>query len=169
MRKFSPFIATVTDAAIITLANYVQAFSGYGGHHHGSPALAACQAAAPKSLKTNVWSTFKSSSSVSERHAVRKAKQNLAQQILAKNPSLIEYETALSQVQLKAIQDEDAIAQSVCGQLSAPESVAASTLYTNLKTIGKSCATFRLPTGQLGSGKSSADAFRNSVLILNHL
>lgn len=115
MGKFSPFIATVTDAAIITLANYVQAFSGYGGHHHGSPALAAWQAAAPKSLETNLWSTFKSSSSVSERHAVKKAKQNLAQQILAKNPSLIEYETGLSQVQLKAIQDEDAIAQASAG------------------------------------------------------
>jgi len=31
MRKFSPFIAAVTGAAILTLAAYVQAFSGHGG------------------------------------------------------------------------------------------------------------------------------------------
>jgi hypothetical protein len=133
MRKFSPFIAAVTGAAILGLAAYAQAFSGHGGHHHGSPALAACLAAAPKSVKSNLWSTFKSSSLRSDRQAVWTAKQNLEQQILAKNSSLSEYETALSNAQLKVIQDEDAIAQSVCGQLSAAQLTAASTLYTNLQ------------------------------------
>lgn len=133
MRKFSPFIAAVTGVAILTLAAYAQAFSGHGGHHHGSPALAACMAAAPKSVKANLWPTFKGSSLFSDRQAVETAKQNLAQQILAKNTSLTEYETALSQAQLKVIQDEDAMAQSVCGQLSAPQLAAASTLYTNLQ------------------------------------
>ena len=56
MRKFSPLIAAVTGAAILTLVGYVQAFSGHGGHHHGSPALAVCLAAAPQSVKTNLWS-----------------------------------------------------------------------------------------------------------------
>ena len=74
MRKFSPFIAAVTGAAILTLAAYVQAFSGHGGHHHGSPALAACLAATPKSAKTNLWSTFKSSSLRSDQQAVWTAK-----------------------------------------------------------------------------------------------
>ena len=134
MRKFSPFIVAATGAAIVTLAAYAHAFSGHGGHHHGSPALAACLAATPKSAKTNLWSTFKNSSLHSDRQAVSTAKQNLAQQILAKNPSLTAYESALSQAQLKVIQDEDAIAQSVCGQLSASQLAAASTLYTNLQS-----------------------------------
>jgi hypothetical protein len=134
MRKFSPCIAAVTGAAILGLAAYAQAFSGHGGRHHGSPALAACLAAAPKSVKSNLWSTFKSSSLRSDRQAVWTAKQNLEQQILAKNSSLSEYETALSNAQLKVIQDEDAIAQSVCGQLSAAQLAAASTLYTNLQS-----------------------------------
>ena len=70
-------------AAILTLAGYVQAFSGHGGHHHGSPALAACLAAAPKSVKTSLRSTFKSSSLRSDQKAVWTANQNLAQAILA--------------------------------------------------------------------------------------
>lgn len=134
MRKFSPFIAAATGAAILTLAAYAQAFSGHGGHHHGSPALSACLAAAPKSVKTNLWSAIKSSSMRSDRQAVATAKENLTQQIFAKNPSLTEYETALSQAQLKVIQDQDGIAQNVCGQLSASQLAAASTLYTNLQT-----------------------------------
>jgi hypothetical protein len=133
MRKFSPFIAAVTGAAILTLATYAQAFPGHGGHHHGSPALAACLVAAPKSVKTNLWSTFKSSSLRSDRQAVGTAKQNLAQAILAQNPSLTGYETALSAAQLNVTQDEDAIAQGVCGQLSTSQLAAASTLYTNLQ------------------------------------
>jgi hypothetical protein len=134
MRKFSLFIAAVTGAAILTFAAYAQAFSGHGGHHRGSPALAACLAVTPKSAKTNLWPTFKSSSLRSDRQAVWTAKQNLTQQILAKNPSLTGYETALSQAQLKVIQDKDAIAQSVCGQLSVSQLTAASTLYTNLQS-----------------------------------
>jgi hypothetical protein len=133
MRKFSPLIAAVTGAAILTLVGYVRAFSGHGGHHHGSPALAVCLAAAPKSVKINLWSTFKSSSLRSDREAVRTAKQNLAQAILAKNTPLTSYETALSTAQLKVIQDEDTIAQSVCGALTASQLTAASALYTNLQ------------------------------------
>jgi len=134
MRKFSPFIAAVTGAAILTVAAYVQAFSGHGGHHRGSSALAACLAAAPKATKANLWSTFKSFPLRSDRQAVETAKQNLTQAILAKNSSLSGYETALSGAQLKMIQDEDTIAQSVCGQLSASQLTAASTLYTNLQS-----------------------------------
>jgi hypothetical protein len=89
--------------------------------------------AAAKSVKTNLWSTFKSSSLGADRQAESLAKQNLAQQILAKNSSLTEYERALSQAQLKVIQDEDAIAQNGCGQLSTSQLAAASTLYTNLQ------------------------------------
>ena len=133
MRKFSPLIAAVTGAAILTLVGYVQAFSGHGGHHHGSPALAVCLAAAPQSVKTNLWSTFKSSSLRSDREAVRTAKQNLAQAILAKNTPLTSYETALSTAQLKVIEDEDTMAQSVCGTLTASQLTAASALYTNLQ------------------------------------
>jgi hypothetical protein len=133
MRKSSPLIAAITGAAILTLVGYAQAFSGHGGHHHGSPALAACLAAAPKSVKANLWSTFKSSSLRSDREAVWTAKQNLAQAILAKNTSLTSYETALSNAQLRVIQDEDTIAQSVCGALSSAQLTAASTLYTNLQ------------------------------------
>jgi hypothetical protein len=133
MNKLSPFIATLTGATILGLAVSAQAFTGHSGHHHGSPALAACMTAAPQSVKTNLWSTFKSSSLRTDREAVKTAKNNLAQQIFAKNTSLGEYETVLSQAQLKVIQDEDAIAQNVCGQLTASQLAAASTLYTNLQ------------------------------------
>ncbi len=132
MKKWLSIIAAVTGAGILIVAAYAQAFSGHRGHH-GSPALMACLAAAPQSVKTNFWSTLKSSSLRSDRQAVQTAKQNLAQQILAKNSSLSAYETAVSQAQLKVIQDEDAIAQNVCGQLSASQLAAASTLYSNLQ------------------------------------
>jgi len=42
-------------------------------------------------------------------------------------------ENALSAAQLTVIQDEDKIAQSVCGQLTSSQLTAASTLYTNLQ------------------------------------
>jgi hypothetical protein len=133
MRKFSPFIATVAGAALLTAAGYAQAFGGHGGHHHGSPALSACLAAAPKSVKTTIWSTFKSSSLRTDRQAVHTAKQALDQAILAKSTSLTADENALSAAQLKVIQDEDAIAQNVCGSLSPAQLGAANTLYTNLQ------------------------------------
>jgi len=134
MSKFSPYTAAVTGAAILALAVSAQAFSGHaGGHHHGSPALAACMAAAPEATKENLHSTFKSSSLRTDMEAVHTAKNNLSQQILAKNQSLGEYEIALSQAQLKVIQDEDALAQNVCGQLTSTQLAAASTLYTNLQ------------------------------------
>jgi hypothetical protein len=133
MKKFAPFIAAATGAAALTLAAYAQAYYGHGGHHHGSSALSACLAAAPQSVKENLGSTFKNSSLRADRQAVGTARQNLAQQILAKNTNVSEYETALSQAQLKVIQDQDAIAQNVCGQLSATQLTAANTLYTNLQ------------------------------------
>lgn len=134
MSKFSPYIATVTGAAILALAVSAQAFSGHGhGHQHGSPALAACMASAPQATRENLRSTFKASSLRTDMEAVHTAKNNLAQQILAKNQSLGEYETALSQAQLKIIQDEDALAQNVCGQLTSTQLAAASMLYTNLQ------------------------------------
>jgi hypothetical protein len=136
MGKVSPFIAATAVAlvAMLTLAAHAQAFSGHGGgHHHGSPALSVCMVAAPASAKANLWSTFKNSSLKTDRQAVETAKQDLAQQILAKNTSLTEDETALSQAQLKVIQDEDTIAQGVCAQLSPAQLAAASTLYTNLQ------------------------------------
>jgi hypothetical protein len=136
MKKFSPFIAAVvvTVVAMLSLDAHAQGFPGHGGHHHGSAALTACMVAAPASVKTNLWSTFKSSPLKTDRQAVETAKQNLDQQILAKNTSLTQYETALSQAQLKMIQDQDAIAQGVCGQLSSAQLAAASTLYTNLQS-----------------------------------
>jgi hypothetical protein len=134
MTKLSPFIATITGAAILGLAASAHAFAGHGGHHHGSPALAACMAVTPKSAKSTLWSTFKSSPLHTDMQAVQTAKSNLAEQILAKNTSLTQYETALSQAQLKVIQDEDAVAQNVCGQLSSTQLAAASTLYTNLQS-----------------------------------
>ena len=133
MTKLSPLIATVAGAAILGLAVSAQAFSGHDSHRHGSPALAACMTAAPQSVKSNLWSTFKGSSLRTDRQTVETARNNLAQQILAKNTSLAQYETALSQAQLKMIQDEDTIAEGVCGQLSSTQLAAASALYTNLQ------------------------------------
>jgi hypothetical protein len=135
MRKFSPLIVAATGAAILTLVGYVHAFSGHGGRHHGSGALAACLAATPKSAKAGLRSTFKDSSLHSDRKAVWTAKQNLQQAILAnpKSTSLGGLETALSNAQLKVIQDEDGIAESVCGALTGSQLTAASTLYTNLQ------------------------------------
>jgi hypothetical protein len=133
MTKLSPFIATLTGAAILGLAVSAHAFPGGGGHHHGSPALAACMAVTPQSAKSTLWSTVKGSTLHTDMEAVQTAKNNLAQQILAKNTSLTQYETALSQAQLKVIQDQDAVAENVCGQLSSTQLAAASTLYTNLQ------------------------------------
>jgi hypothetical protein len=135
MRKLSPFIAAAAVAAILTVVGYVQAFSGHGGHHHGSAAMSACMAAAPQSVKTSLWSTFKSSSLHSDRQAVQAARQSLAQFLLGINTStpLSTLESNLSKAQLKEIQDQDAMAQNVCGQLTQAQLAAASTLYTNLQ------------------------------------
>jgi hypothetical protein len=135
MKISGKVIATLRGATVLGLAFSAHAFSGHGGHHHGhgSPALAACMAAAPKSVKTNLRSTFKGSSMHADRQAVETAKQNLAQAILAKTTPLTPLESALSAAQLKVIQDEDAIAQSVCGQLTPAQLTAASSLYTNLR------------------------------------
>ena len=102
-------------------------------HKHGSPALMAYMAAAPHSVKANVRSSFKQSCLNSDRKTLD-ARQSLAQQVLAKNTSLSSYETAVSRAQLKVIQDEDALVQSVCGQLSASQLSAATTLYSNLQS-----------------------------------
>jgi len=154
MNKPSPFIATLTGAAILGLAVSAQAFGGHGGHHHGSPALMACMTAAPQSVKTNLWSTIKGSSLPADREAVMTARNNLAQQILAKNTSLGTYETALSQAQLKMIQDEDAIAQNVCGQLTASQLAAASTLFTNLQSTKQTVRGY-FQTAHQASGETS--------------
>jgi hypothetical protein len=58
----------------------------------------------------------------------------------------------LSQGQLKVIQDQDVIAQGVCGRLSATQLAAASTLYTNLQnnrqTVKGYFATARQAAGE---------------------
>lgn len=154
MRKLSPFIAAVTGAAILSVAAYAQAFGGHGGHH-GSAALSACLAAAPKSVKTSLWSTFKSSSLRTDRQNVQTAKQALEQQILAKNNSLSEYENALSQAQLKVLQDQDAIAQSVCGQLSSSQLAAASSLYSNLQNNRQTVRGYFQAAHQAAGGQTS--------------
>jgi hypothetical protein len=104
------------------------------GHHHGSPALMACMVAAPESVKANLKSVYQNSSLKADHQALMTAHQNLTQRILAKNTNLTEYETAVSQAELKMTQDEDAIAQNVCGQLSAAQLSAATTLYNNLQS-----------------------------------
>jgi hypothetical protein len=157
MTKTSPFIATIAGAAILALAASAQAFSGHGGHHHGSPALAACMAVAPQSTKANLHSTFKGSSLWADKQAVETAKNNLAQQILAKNTSLGQYEAALSSAQLKVIQDEDSIATGVCGQLSPTQLAAASTLYTNLQNNRQTVRGY-FQTAHQASGDTTDDA-----------
>ncbi|MBV8137395.1 MAG: hypothetical protein JO121_17450 [Deltaproteobacteria bacterium] len=135
MKKISALVASVAGVAILALAGHVQAFSGHGDHHHGSSALGACLAAAPKSLKTNLHSTFESSSLHSDRQALSTAKQNVTQFILGINTAtpLSTLENNVSAAELKVIQDEDAIAQSVCKQLTPAQLAAASTLYTDLQ------------------------------------
>ena len=135
MKRTSPLIASVAGAAILALAGYVHASSGHGGHHHGGSALGACLAAAPKSVTTNLRSTFEGSSLHADRQALWTARQNVAQFILGINTTtpLTTLENNLSMAEMKLIQDEDAIAQSVCKQLSPAQLAAASTLYTNLQ------------------------------------
>ena len=133
MRKFSGLIAAFGVGAILGAVGYVQAYSGYHGHHKGSAAMSACMAAAPQSAKSNLWSSIKGSSLFADKKAVSTAKQNLDQAILAKTTPLTPLETALSAAQLKVLQDQDAIAQNVCGQLTAAQLAAANTLYTNLQ------------------------------------
>jgi hypothetical protein len=136
MKKSLAIAAAVAGAGILTFAAYAAAFHG-GGFRHGSPALMACLAAAPKSVKADLKSTFSNSPLRGDWRAVQTAKQNLAAQILAKTTPLTQYENALSQAELKLIQDEDALAQGVCGQLSAAQLAAASTLYHNLQSNRK--------------------------------
>jgi hypothetical protein len=71
----------------------------------------------------------------SDRQALSTAKQNVTQFILGINTStpLSTLEQNVSAAELKVMQDEDAIAQSVCKQLSPAQLSAASTLYTNLQ------------------------------------
>lgn len=133
MRKVSTFFAAATGAAVLGLVGYAYAFPGHWGHHHAD-ALAACVVAAPQSVKTNLWSTFKSSPLRTDREAVWTAKDNLNKAILAKTTPLTPYENALSSARLKMLQDKDALAQNVCGQLSQTQLTAASTLYTNLQS-----------------------------------
>jgi len=156
MKKVSSFVAIVSGATLLTFAAQARAFGGGAGHHHGSPALMACMAAAPKSVKTNLWSTFKNSSLRADRQAETTAKNNLAGQILAKNTSLTAYETALSQAQLKVMQDQDAVAQTVCGQLSTAQLAAASTLYGNLQNTHQTMRSY-FETARQASGDQSAD------------
>ena len=87
---------------------------------------------------------------------VHTAKNNLSQQILAKNQSLGEYETALSQAQLKVIQDEDALAQNVCGQLTSTQLAAASTLYTNLQKNHQTVRGYFKATHQASGGSGDS-------------
>jgi hypothetical protein len=136
MKKLLVIATAITGTLIVTLAGYAGAFQGHG-HRHGSPALMACLVAAPKSVRANLKSTFSNSPLRGDWQAVQTAKQNLAAQILAKTTPLTQYENALSQAELKLIQDEDALAQSVCGQLSAAQLSAATTLYNNLQTNRK--------------------------------
>ena len=149
--KFASIVAAVS---VLTVPVFAHAFEGGRSHHHGSPALMACMAAAPSSVKTNLRSAFKDSTLVADRQAVETARQNLAQQILAKNSSLSTYETALSQAQLKVTQDEDALAQNACGQLSASQLAAASTLYTNLQNNRQAVRGY-FTTAQSASGDSA--------------
>jgi hypothetical protein len=153
VKHYASFITTVAGAAILAFTASAHAL-GHGGHHHASPALAACLATAPKSARANLWSTFKSSSLYADQQAVRTARDSLAQQILAKNTSLTGYETALSQAELKLIQDQDAIAQNVCGQLSAAQLAAASTLYTNLR-INRQTVRGYFEAAHLASGQTT--------------
>ena len=133
MKTKSAFVVSSAGVALLALTTFAHAF-GDARHHDGSPALRACMVAAPQSVKANLRSSFKNSSLRTDRAALMTARQNLAQQILAKNTSLSSYETVVSQAQLKVMQDEDALAQSVCGQLSASQLSAASTLYNNLQS-----------------------------------
>ena len=92
-----------------------------------------------------------------DKQAVQTAKNNLAQQILAKNTSLGQYEAALSSAQLKVIQDEDTIATGVCGQLSSTQLAAASTLYTNLQNNRQTVRGY-FQTAHQASGDTTDDA-----------
>jgi hypothetical protein len=136
MRKYTGLIAAFGVGALLGAVGFVHAFSGgghHGGHHHGCAAMSACMAAAPQSVKSSVWSSVKGSSLFADKKAVWTAKQNLDQAILAKTTPLTPLETALSAAQLKVLQDQDAVAQTVCGQLSPAQLAAANTLYTNLQ------------------------------------
>jgi hypothetical protein len=140
MKKLLAILGVLTGAGILTVAVYAQAFSGHRGHH-GSPALMACLAAAPQSVKANLSTTFSNYNLRADRQAVQAAKQSLTQQIFANAlasvagqpiTSLTQLEGNLSAAQLKLMQDQDAIAQSVCSQLTTAQINAASTLYNNL-------------------------------------
>jgi len=161
VNKFSSLISGIAGAAALGFTVSVPAFAAPGGHHHGSAALMACMAAAPKSVKQSLWPSIKSSSLQTDRETLRTAQQNLSEQILAKNTSLSSYETAVSQAQLKLLQDDDALAQNVCGQLSATQLSAASTLYTNLQTNRQTMkgyfATARQASGDQPSGQSDSN------------
>jgi hypothetical protein len=133
MKKLLLIAAAVAGAGILTATVSAQAFPGHW-RHHGSPALMVCLAAAPKTVKANLRSTFANSPLRSDRQAVWTAKQNLTEQVLAGNKSLTQYENALSQAQLKLVQDEDSLTQSACGQLTQAQLSAASTLYSNLQS-----------------------------------
>lgn len=88
-----------------------------------------------QSVRTNLHSTFESSSLHVDLQALWTAKQNVAQFILGINTTtpLNTLENNLSMAEMKVVQDEDAIAQGVCKQLSPAQLAAASTLYTNLQ------------------------------------
>jgi hypothetical protein len=131
MKKFGISVVAALSGVVIATSAFAQGFHGHG--HRGSAALTACLVAAPQSVKQSLWTTFKNSPIREDKQAVHTAKANLNEQILAKNTNLGSYETALSQAQLKLLQDQDAIATSVCGQLSSAQLTAANMLYTNLQ------------------------------------
>lgn len=137
MRKFSGLITAFAAGAVIGAVGFVQAYAGYsghrGGHHHGSAAMSACMVAAPQSVKSNLWSAIKGSSLFADKKAMWAAKQSLDKAILVQTKPLTPLENALSAAQLKVLQDQDGIAQNVCGQLTQAQLSAANTLYTNLQ------------------------------------
>jgi hypothetical protein len=136
MRKYKSLIVAVAGVAVVSVAAYAHAFGGHGGgwhHHGGGSAMAVCLAAAPESVKSSLHTTFKDSTIHTDMAAVKTAKQTLTQQILAKTADLSSYETAVSNAELKVLQDKDAIAAGVCNQLTTAQLQAANTLYTNLQ------------------------------------
>lgn len=118
---------------LIASAAHAQSFHG----HHRGGAMGSCIAVMNSTQKGNLKSTFSSQKSTlqTDRQNVMSARQALTTAILSNPSGVSGAESSLATAQAQFQKDKDALAASVCGQLSSTQLTAAQTLNTNMTNL----------------------------------
>jgi hypothetical protein len=139
-RKYILSLAAATIGSGLIAVTGAYAF-GFGGHHghHGSGAAKACIAVMNHDQRDGLKTIFKGEKGTffTDHKAAETAKQDLALAILNKG-DVSTAENNLSAAKLKVLQDQDAVAAKICGQLNAQQLSAAQNLYKNMTALRQS-------------------------------